>query len=342
MPRRAHLSGMAVQEISADNFNNPRRRDKLLTANKPFVVRGLISEWPLVQAGLTSAAAARSYLLELSQERKFVVSYGPPENLGAVSYKPDMSVNFVEKTAPLSDIFADIERNENEPDQPLIYMTSIDINAFFNGFLDQNPIDLGERKCRAGLWVGMRSRVPIHNDFPDNLACVAVGNRRFTLFPPEQFANLYLGPVDYTPAGRSISMVDLSNPDLAKFPKFKDALDHAFCVDLAPGDAIHIPTMWWHSVEGLDKFNVMANFWWRDTPAYLGTPDGALMHAIYSIRDLPDDEKKIWRDLFDHYIFENSEELVSHIPETGRGVLNKISPTLSQKIRTYLLGVLNR
>ncbi|MDC3402098.1 cupin-like domain-containing protein [Alphaproteobacteria bacterium] len=342
MAGRAHLSGIAVQEISADNFNNARRREQLLTASAPFIVRGLIADWPLVQAGLKSGAAARDYLLEHSQDRKFVVSYGPPENQGAVSYNRDMSVNFVEKKAPLSDIFADIDRSENDPEQPLIYMSSIDIDAFFNGFLDMNRIDLGERKCRAGLWLGMRSRVPIHNDFPDNIACVAVGNRRFTLFPPDQFANLYLGPLDYTPAGRSISMVDLSDPDLIKFPKFKQALENSFCVDLAPGDAIHIPSMWWHSVEGLDKFNAMTNFWWRDTPAYLGTPDGALMHAIYSIRDLPEDEKVIWRDLFNHYIFENSEELVSHIPENGRGVLSKISPTLAQKIRTYLLGVLNR
>src|SRR3546814_5235870 len=72
-----------------------------------------------------------------------------------------------------------------------------------------------------------------------------------------QFANLYLGPIDNTPAGRTVSLVDLDAPDLAAHPRFTEAMAQARTVELNPGDAIFIPSMWWHHVEGLDPFNIL-------------------------------------------------------------------------------------
>jgi hypothetical protein len=190
--------------------------------------------------------------------------------------------------------------------------------------------------------MGTRTRIAAHNDFPDNLACVAVGRRRFTLFPPDQFRNLYLGPIDNTPAGRAVSMVDLHAPDFAAHPRFREALHHAMVAELEPGDAIHIPSMWYHHVEGLDPFNVLLNYWWRDTPRWLGQPQDALNLAIMAIRDLPDDEKAHWRDLFEYYVFSNGDEVVAHIPEEARSVLAPLTPESAARIRAYLLRQLSR
>ena len=44
---------------------------------------------------------------------------------------------------------------------------------------------------------------------PQNTTVVVAGRRRFTLFPLEQFDNLYLGPLDSTLAGQPISTVHL-------------------------------------------------------------------------------------------------------------------------------------
>ena len=88
-------------------------------------------------------------------------------------------------------------------------------------------------------------------------------------------------------AGQSISLVDFAKPDFEAYPKFRQALDAAQVVELEPGDAILIPSMWWHHVESLDDMNILINYWWRNTPAYMGSPVNVLQHAIMGIRDLP-------------------------------------------------------
>ena len=143
---------------------------------------------------------------------------------------------------------------------------------------------------------------------PDNLACVVAGRRRVTLFPPEQLQNLYIGPLDYTPAGQAISLVDFHAPDLERFPRFAEALRHAQVAELGPGDAVFIPSLWWHHMEGLEAFNVLVNYWWRQTPAWMDTPMNALMLAIMTVRDLPPAQRAAWQDVFRHYVFEADDE----------------------------------
>ena len=102
-----------------------------------------------------------------------------------------------------------------------------------------------------------RTTIPI-----ENVAVVAAGRRRFTLFPPSAEPDLYLGPHDPTPAGARISMVHVTAPDLDRFPRYASALDVAQVAELSPGDAIFIPRDWFHHVEALERFNVLVNYWW--------------------------------------------------------------------------------
>ena len=46
-------------------------------AREPFVLRGLVADWPLVEAGRKSARDARRYLLDHARDRPFKVSIGP-------------------------------------------------------------------------------------------------------------------------------------------------------------------------------------------------------------------------------------------------------------------------
>jgi len=130
--------------------------------------------------------------------------------------------------------------------------------------------------------------------------------------------------------------VDFNDPDYQRFPKFRQALESAQVVELEPGDAILIPSMWWHHVEALEPLNVLVNYWWRDTPRYLGGPLNVLQHAILGLRDLPPEQREVWKQLFDYYVFNPDPEHIAHIPEQARGVLNPIDEATAKKIRTML------
>ena len=88
------------------------------------------------------------------------------------------------------------------------------------------------------------------------------------LFPSGQIKNLYVGPLDFTLSGQAISLVDFHAPDFERFPRFKLALQHAQVAELEPGDAIYIPSLWFHHVESFDPLSILMNYWWRPHDAY--------------------------------------------------------------------------
>ena len=129
-------------------------------------------------------------------------------------------MNFATVRAKLGDVFARIAADESQPNTRPIYLASIDLHDFFTGLAEANTVELGDRAPLAGIWMGTRTRIAAHNDVPDNLACVAVGRRRFTLFPREQFPNLYLGPVDNTPRGARSAWSISTRPIWLRHPRF--------------------------------------------------------------------------------------------------------------------------
>lgn len=315
---------------------------RLQGAEQPFVVRGLAADWPLVQAGLTSATAAGDYLKERARARNFPVNIGEPGSGERLFYDQAMEVNFRVAQGPFPAIIDGILANQDKSDTPVIYLSSIDIGGYFDGLGETNRLALGGRQPIESIWIGNRTRIAAHNDVPDNLAVCAVGRRRFTVFPPEQMTNLYLGPLENTPAGRPVSMVDFSNPDLGTYPRFAEALAHAQVAELEPGDAVFVPSLWWHHVEGLTPFNVLVNYWWRDVPQFLGQPEDALYHAILAIRDMPEPAKERWRQLFEHYVFGSGTDPSAHLPDHVKGMLGPLTAETAGQIKARLLRGLSR
>lgn len=314
--------------------------DDVLQSTEPLVLRGLVSSWPVVEAARRSGRAVVDYLRRFDSKRPIIFLTAPPRTKGRFFYNEDLSgFNFTRHRGPMGATLEQI-LNASASDSPSIYMGSTMLDAYLPGFRDENPLNLeAQQQKLANIWVGNRTRIAAHQDLPKNLACIVAGRRRFTLFPPEQLANLYIGPLDFNPAGQAISLVDFHAPDYERFPRFREAMSHARVVELEPGDALMIPSMWWHHVEGLDAFNVLVNYWWRDEPAYLNSPFNALMLAMLAIRDLPPDQRRTWQENFRHYVFESDEGTHAHIPESARGVL---SPMDEQRARDLCKQLMQR
>lgn len=310
---------------------------------EPLLLRGLVAHWPVVQAAADSPAAVEAYLRRFYTNATVNAVYGRPEDHGRLFYNEDLSgFNFQAVRARLDKVLDDLRAQSHAAEPAGVYVGSTTVDTALPGFRSENDIRIEGADPLVSIWLGNRSRIAAHYDLPDNIACCAAGRRRFILFPPEEIANLYPGPIDFTPAGQVISMVDFEEPDFGKFPRFRQALERAQMSELEPGDAVYVPSMWWHHVEGLDRLNVLINYWWRRTPGYMDTPVNVLDYALFTLRDLPRTEREAWRAIFDYYVFDFDEDAVAHIPESRRGALAPMDELRARRLRAQLLNRLNR
>jgi hypothetical protein len=79
-----------------------------------------------------------------------------------------------------------------------------------------------------------------HFDVSRNAIALLGGERRYILSHPDECLNLALLPKEH-PSGRH-SAVDWSNPDLDRYPQFKEAKSNE--VVLQAGDVLYLPTNW--------------------------------------------------------------------------------------------------
>ena len=330
-----------LENLSADALP----LDALMAEGQPVVLKGIARAWGLVQAGLRSTREAMDYLRGFDAGVPVQYSFGGPDIAGRPFYNEDFTrLNVEVRRGLLAQVLDEIGRHLEDARPPTYYVASLLVDRALPGFTQDNDLGLAGYGIDAppGIWIGNRVVASCHFDAPDNLACCAVGRRQFTLFPPEQIENLYPGPFEPTPGGQVVSVVDFDHPDPERHPRFGRALAAAQTALLEPGDAIFIPSMWWHHVRSLGPFNVLVNYWWRRSPAFLSSPLPALHHALWTLRDLPEREKQAWAKVFAYYVFGPAGQAGEHLPAQARDMLGPIDETQARRIRAMLIGRLNR
>ena len=304
---------------------------------RPVVLRGLVRDWPAVAAGLQSAGELCGYIDRLGNGREVETLFGPPEIGGRFFYSDDLrGLNFHRRSVPLGAALHGILSQPGSPNPATVYVQSIPVADHIPGFAQENALRLLGPGIGPRIWIGNRLTVQTHFDLSENIACCVAGRRRFTLFPPSQTPNLYPGPFELTLAGPPVSMVRLEAPDLETFPRFAEAMAHAITAELEPGDAIYIPYGWWHHVVSLEDFNVLVNYWWNPADAQSGSPFDAMLHALLAVRNLPADQREMWRGMFDTFVFERHGPQAHHLPEHARGALGQHTPEMRKRLWSTL------
>ena len=189
-----HLTAvpLAVLNTAAD-------LDHAVAAARPLLIKGLVKGWPALSAGRESPNALNRYLKSLDRGLSGTVMEAPASAEGRFGYSRDMrEFTFSKRQQGISETLDRIERQMGRANASTVAIQMLPLTTHLPEFIAQNPMPLLPQTAPL-LWLGGRVRTQIHHDRDHNLACVLAGRRRFVLFPPEQVANLYIGPIDNPP-----------------------------------------------------------------------------------------------------------------------------------------------
>ena len=330
-------------EIDGRDLEPARFQQELVQGCRPVVIRGLVSDWPALQAASASPRTLKDYLGTFDIGGRVDAFFGDPAIAGKYYYNPGLDgFNFERRTMKLLEALEAIVEAVERPGAKSVYVGSVPTADYLPGFVTGNPLPLlGSTTPR--IWLGTASNVSSHYDTLDNLACVIAGRRRFTLYAPELIDKLYVGPIDNTMAGQPVSLAASAPVGSAEeFPLFEEVRNQALTAELMPGDALYLPKLWWHQVESVAPFNGLVNYWWDAFSAGPDAPYAALLLSMITIAERPAAERQAWKAFFDHYAFRSNGHPLAHLPPEKHGLLGPLKPDNYSKLRARILHLLRR
>jgi hypothetical protein len=332
-----------MREIQSWEATTPAEFANIIAPDScPAVLRAAFADWPLVAAGRQGSDRCAAMLAGQATDTPIEVIRTDPANEGRFHYSPDgRALNFVRGRTSLPVFLKALEGQAANARPFAMAALGIVAERVVPTFDSTHPMPYIQPPAAPRFWIGNAAKVATHNDPSDNIAVVVAGRRRFTLFPPDQISNLYLGPLHFTPAGTPVSMVHVTAPDFEQFPRFAAALETAQVAELEPGDAIFIPYGWYHHVEALERFNMLVNYWWNPARDDIGSPWDAMLHGMLSLKSLPANQRAAWRAMFDHYVFQMEGDPAAHIPADMAGILGPVTGEAAAQMRKSLIEALN-
>ncbi len=233
----------AVSTLSRDDFNN-----EYIARSRPLKLAGMFRDWPPVKKWtpdyLRRAIGTIQCDVETRQTPLFDLQTEPTLRRMTVAQYLD----WVHSPEPPTEYYYLFQR------------------AIFGEFFELAediappaliPLDR-HTKTYINLWMGRAGTItPLHHDKTTNLLMQVAGTKRLILFAPQHNEHLY--PHEKGTRAAHMSRVDIDNPDLAQFPLFAQA--RALETTLEPGDALFIPTLWWHQVYTITS-GLSVNIWW--------------------------------------------------------------------------------
>lgn len=217
-----------------------------IVAEKPVILKNCINHWPALtkwqdQNYFIKLAGPRTVSIEIGRD------YTEPEWTQKLMTIEEFIKDFIFQTDGPTGYLAQYQLFEQIPE-----LREDIIEPEYCCFADNDkPVDVM-------AWYGPKGTIsPLHHDPKKNLLTQVVGQKRIFLFSPKDSEYLY--PHEHVLL-HNTSRIDPQQPDLQKYPKYKDAKVH-YCV-LKAGQMLYIPPKWWHHVESL-SISFSVSFWWK-------------------------------------------------------------------------------
>ena len=262
-----NIERVSMSQLSQDDF-----KCYYLAANKPVIITDIF------KGTAPLAKWTPQYLVEKLGKKMVRVNTSPSTTF----FLDAKNGGFF--TPPVKMPFSDyIAKIQNTKQAEVLYMQQLSIikelkelKSYFvlPKYIDSLPADYIDE---IGLWVSPGGNTtPLHYDFDNNFFIQAFGSKKFLIYNPWEFFNLYpnslFSKVPYT------SKIDLYNVDLIKYPKFTKA--KGIEIIIHSGEMLFLPICWWHQVYSID-LTVSINIWWRPLFKQYMVP-GALHMLLHS------------------------------------------------------------
>jgi hypothetical protein len=243
---------------------------------KPAVLTGVMDDWPAMSSWtkpyFAARAGARHVTVQSAPAGDFSIT---PEGGPRYTHEDMTFAALMEQLAlPESDRVYYLQATCLEEKLPEL-LADIRVPPY----IDQGRLT----GCR--LWIGPGGqRVALHYDVGHNMLALVRGEKRLTLFSPEQMPLLYHSPLSGPNSAYPYSRVNIDQPDLERFPAYAQATP--VVVDLHAGEILFLPAFWWHHVVSSGE-NIAVNFWWQLLPdaelAALGSAFTAFQDVISTL-----------------------------------------------------------
>jgi hypothetical protein len=218
-----------VETISKEEFVKNHYKPQV-----PVLITGLTKNWPAYEKWTLNYIQERSgdqivplYDNEPAKDKESV--YAPKKEMKLAEYieilktqPTDLRIFFYEILKKMPELLNDFEY----PDMGL---------KFF-------------KKLPALFFGGGKSKVFMHYDIdlPDSMHIHFDGHKSVTLFSPQQTKYLYRVPYSI----HNLESIDMDNPDFEKYPALQYA--EGIQCDMKHGDALYMPSGYWHYIKYLD------------------------------------------------------------------------------------------
>lgn len=300
-------------------------------AAAPIVLRGGASHWKSVNHAKQGDEALIDYLAARDTGTPVYAIVGQPDIAGRFGFSHDLrrlnhKATQVSLSALLNQYPGALQSGH------AIAVQAAPVRELLRDWDHENPLGFQPDTAAPTLWLSNRAVVATHADSYDNIACVAAGKRRFTLFPPDSVGALALGPLIGAPGGVPVSTLDYTQARETWGPELQRAFAHACQATLEPGDLIFIPALWWHGVEALEPLNLLVNFWWGNEVTDGMSPYDAMSHAMLAISRLPIEKRERWKHYFDHLVFRLNSNPGEHLPEGLADLLSEPADRQSREV----------